>query len=170
MTKIIVPSFTLPRLVELEGNPHDLYYYQVETKGDLINIIRYLTTVVTLNPSAQCRVNAVFKANNELYYLRVDVDDNHNGEYLLEWTLYQCTCSKTSELNSWYDWYSIADEERYGFDDIWEPEDLNRFIQKLPKSLGDRYIPESIAAGYDEYLSMWQQTNMFSTLFHQLKD
>lgn len=44
MTNITVPSYTLPQLVQLEGNNHNLYHYQVETKKDLVDI----TLVISL--------------------------------------------------------------------------------------------------------------------------
>ena len=80
MTNITVPSYTLPQLVQLEGNRHNLYYHQVETKKDLVDIVRHLTAVVGFNPTTLSGSRAVFKANDELYLLTADADGNPNGE------------------------------------------------------------------------------------------
>ena len=171
MTGITVPSISLPPLVKLEGNCHNLYHYKVETKKDLVNIVRHLTIVVSLNPTTQGRMNAVFEANGKLYYVRVDVDGNPRGEYFIERTLYQCVCDDTSELITWYDWYVEAEDERYGFDEVWEVLNPEPLYIKCPRSPIDGcFIPEGIGEGDNHYLDTLSRMKGFSTLINELKD
>ena len=171
MANIIMPSYTLPLLVKLEGNRHNLYYHQVETKKDLVDIVRHLTTVVGLNPTAQCKVSEVFEVNGQLYYLQVSADGNPSGEYFIERTLYKCICDNTSELVSWFTQYNLKANKHLHFDDIWEvihPEPL--YLRCPRSSIDGRFIPEGINAGYNHYLFNLSRIEVFANLLAQLKD
>lgn len=175
MANITMPSYTLPPLVKLEGNRHNLYYHQVETKKDLVDIVRHLTAVVGLNPTTLSGSRAVFKANDELYLLIADADGNPSGEYFIELSLHKCICDNTSELITWFDLYVAEEDERYDFDDVWEELDNNPPVLRCPrstfaKSFTGSFSPEGINAGLYQYISMLSQIEMFSTLINELKD
>lgn len=142
MTNITVPSYTLPQLVKLEGNDDNLYYYQVETKKDLVDITRHLTTTVGLNPSvflnpsALSGSQAVFKVNNQLYLLTASTDGNPNGEYFIELIMHKCICGNISELVTWFIQYDMEANKHLYFNDIWEelPLHSDPFELECPRS------------------------------------
>lgn len=175
MTNIAMPSYTLPPLVKLEGNRHNLYHHQVETKKDLMDIVRHLTIVVGLNPTTLSGTRAVFKANDELYLLTADADGNPSGEYFIELSLHKCICDNTSELITWFDLYVAEEDERYDFDDVWEELDNNPPVLRCPRStfansFTGSFSPESINAGLNQYVTMLSQIEVFANLLAQLKD
>lgn len=175
MTNITMPSYTLPQLVKLEGNSRNLYHYQVETKKDLVDIVRHLTAVVGLNPSTLGGSRAIFKANNEIYLLIIDAEGNPSGEYFIKLDLHKCICDNTSELITWYDWYVQDEDELYTFDDIWEELDDNPPVLRCSRStfadsFTGTFSPEGINAGLNQYVTMLSQIEVFSTLINGLKD
>lgn len=175
MANITMPSYTLPQLVQLEGNRHNLYYHQVETKKDLVDIVRHLTAVVGLNPSTLSGSRAVFKANDELYLLLVGADGNPSGEYFIELDLHKCICDNTSDLITWFDLYVPEEDERYDFDDVWKELDDNPPVLRCPRSshadsFTGSFSPEGINAGINQYVTMLSQVEVFANLLAQLKD
>ena len=175
MANITMPSYTLPQLVKLEGNRHNLYHYQVETKKDLVDIVRHLTTVVGLNPTTLSGSRAIFKANDELYLLLVGADGNPSGEYFIELDLHKCICDNTSDLITWFDLYVPDEDERYDFDDIWEELDTNPPVLRCPRSsfagsFTGSFSPEGINAGLNQYVAMLSKVEVFANLLAELKD
>lgn len=171
MANITMPSYTLPQLVKLEGNSRNLYHYQVETKKDLVDIVRHLTAVVGLNPSTLSGSRAIFKANNEIYLLIVDAEGNPSGEYFIELDLHKCICDNTSELVTWYDWYVPDEDERYDFDYIWEQLDEIPPVLRCPRSsIAGSFIPAGATAGFNLYIATLSREEVFANLFNQLKD
>lgn len=171
MANITMPSYTLPSLVKLEGNRHNLYHHQVETKKDLVDIVRHLTAVVGLNPSTLSGSRAVFKTNNELYLLTADAVGNPSGEYFIELSLHKCICDNTSELITWFDLYVAEEDERYDFDDVWEELDDNPPVLRCPRStFAGSFSPEGINAGLNQYVTMLSQIEVFANLLAQLKN
>lgn len=173
MTNITVPLYTLPQLVQLEGNRHNLYYHQVETKKDLVDIVRHLTAVVGLNPTTLSGSRAVFKANDELYLLTADADGNPNGEYFIELIMHKCICGNISELVTWFIQYDMEANKHLYFDDIWEELPLlsDPFELECPRSsITGSFIPEGTHAGLNAYIAMLSQDEVFANLLAQLKD
>lgn len=177
MTNITVPSYTLPQLVRLEGNNDNLYYYQVETKKDLVDITHHLTTVVGLNPSVFLNPyvlsgsQAVFKANDQLYLLTASIDGNPNGEYFIELIMHKCICGNTSELVTWFIQYDMEANKHLHFNDIWEELHSDPFELECPRSsIAGNFIPEGTHAGLNAYIAMLSQDEVFANLFTQLKD
>ena len=173
MTNITVPSYTLPQLVKLEGNRHNLYYHQVETKKDLADITRHFTVVVGLNPTTLSGSRAVFKANDELYLLTADADGNPSGEYFIELIMHKCICSNISELVTWFIQYDMEANKHLHFDDIWEelPLHSDPFELECPRSsISGIFIPEGTHAGLNAYIAMPSQNEVFANLLAQLKD
>lgn len=173
MTNITMPSYTLPQLVQLEGNQHHLYHYQVETKKDLVDITRHLTTVVGLNPSTLGGYRAVFKANDQLYLLTASTDGNPNGEYFIELIRHKCICNNISELVTWFIQYDMKANKHLHFDDIWEELPLlsDPFELECPRSsIAGSFIPEGTNAGLNAYIAMLNQDEVFANLLAQLKD
>ena len=170
-----MPSYTLPQLVKLEGNRHNLYYHQVETKKDLVDIVRHLTAVVGLNPSTLSGSRAIFKANDELYLLLVGADGNPSGDYFIELDLHKCICDNTSDLITWFDLYVSEEDERYDFDDVWKELDNNPPVLRCPRSsfaesFTGSFSPEGINAGLNVYIAMLNQDEVFANILAQLKD
>lgn len=169
------PFAKLPRVAVLKDSGDCLYYHDVKTKKELLALMAFMLSTLTVNPSITESKSAIFKANDELYLLLVDADGNPQGDYFIELDLHKCICDNTSDLITWFDLYAPEEDERYSFDDVWKELDDNPPVLKCPRSsfaesFTGSFSPEGINAGINQYVTMLSQVEVFANLFAQLKD
>ena len=98
----LLPVIQIPNVHTLKKPSGLLYYYDLETKGDLARLMRYLlfTGVMSLSLHGECE--AVFKAGNNFYRVKVETDTFCNNPFAVSFvTLYEL---ESEYLDSLVDW------------------------------------------------------------------
>ena len=98
----LLPVIQIPNVHALKKPSGLLYYYDLETKGDLARLMRYLlfTGVMSLSLHGECE--AVFKAGNNFYRVKVETDTFCNNPFAVSFvTLYEL---ESEYLDSLVDW------------------------------------------------------------------
>lgn len=92
-----------PEWVILEGNPNSLCYHKVESKGDLVNLVQYLTLVTRKDPKTINKVT--FQSNGQFYYLIVKaILDNEGRHFATDISLYHYLNDNKDHLASLSNW------------------------------------------------------------------
>ena len=116
----LLPVIQIPNVHALKAPTGLLYYYDIETKGDLARLMRYLlfTGVMSLSLHGECE--AVFKAGNSFYRVKVETDTFCNNPFAVSFvTLYELEGEYLERLVDWSRAVDLEDETEYDFNDIW---------------------------------------------------
>lgn len=98
----LLPVIQIPNVHALKKPSGLLYYYDLETKGDLARLMRYLlfTGVMSLSLHGECE--AVFKAGNNFYRVKVETDTFCNNPFAVSFvTLYELESEYLESLVDW---------------------------------------------------------------------
>ena len=106
----LLPVIMLPNVHALKKPAGLLYYYDIESRGDLVRLMRYLFLTGAMSLSLHGETAAVFKAGNTFYQVKVETDTFGNNPFAVSFvTLYEL---EGEYLDSLVDW-SRAEVVRY---------------------------------------------------------
>ena len=98
----LLPVIQIPNVHALKKPSGLLYYYDLETKGDLARLMRYLLFTGAMSLSLHGECEAVFKAGNNFYRVKVETDTFCNNPFAVSFvTLYEL---ESEYLDSLVDW------------------------------------------------------------------
>lgn len=115
----LLPVIQMPNVHALKKPSGLLYYYDLETKGDLARLMRYLlfTGVMALSLHGECE--AVFKAGNNFYRVKVETDTFSNNPFAVSFvTLYELESEYLDSLVDWSRAEVISYKKVTGFSDL----------------------------------------------------
>lgn len=98
----LLPVIQIPNVHALKKPSGLLYYYDLETKGDLARLMRYLLFTGAMSLSLHGEVEAVFKAGNNFYRVKVETDTFCNNPFAVSFvTLYELESEYLESLVDW---------------------------------------------------------------------
>ena len=116
----LLPIINIPEVHALKAPKGLLYYYDLETEGDLARLMRYLLFTGAMSLSLHGECEAVFKAGNSFYRVKVETDTFCNNPFAVSFvTLYELEDEYLDRLVDWSRAVDLEDETEYDFNYIW---------------------------------------------------
>lgn len=116
----LLPVINVPDVHALKKPSGLLYFYDLETEADLARLMRYLLFTGAMSLSLHGETEAVFKAGNTFYRVRVETDTFGNNPFAVSFiTLYELESEYLDLLVDWSLAIDKEDETEYDFNDIW---------------------------------------------------
>lgn len=116
----LLPIINIPEVHALKAPTGLLYYYDLETEGDLARLMRYLLFTGAMSLSLHGECEAVFKAKDTFYRVKVETDTFCNNPFAVSFvTLYELESEYLERLVDWSRAVDLEDEAEYDFNDIW---------------------------------------------------
>lgn len=93
-------NIVMPRIEKLLDNNENLYHHVVNNKEDLINLFKYVSAIMAMNPSSLLNFHIPFSVRGKLY--KIDgVMYEYEGVYKTNLDVLRYTLPDTSGLMGW---------------------------------------------------------------------
>lgn len=149
------PFAKLPRVAVLKDSGDCLYYHDVKTKKELLALMAFMLSTLTVNPSITESKSAIFKVNGTLYRVVLKslyqvvadpISYTQDTRYHTPVVLYKANEELIPYLLNWDTAFDFNSRKLYKYADIWSvvEEDVPEHYFNQPESedkVNDSYTP-----------------------------
>ena len=167
------PFNGLPTVSVLESLGDRLYYHDVKTKKELLALIAFMLSTLTLNPSIAESKTVIFKANGTFYRVVAGPTSfTQDTRYYTPVKLYKANEELMPLLLNWDSGIDFNSKKLYNYADIWSAveEDGPQHYFNQPESddeCNDSYTPKYLEP-MQCYIWLSVTSSAFAALFASL--
>ena len=175
------PFAKLPKVSVLKDSGDRLYYHDVKTKKELIALIAFMLSTLTVNPSIEESKSAIFKVNGTLYRVVLKslyqvvadpISYTQDTRYHTPVVLYKANKELIPHLLNWDTAFDFNSRKLYKYVDIWSvvEEDVSEHYFNQPESedkSNDSYTPRYLEP-MQCYIWLSTSSPAFAALFASL--